>query len=306
MDSCTEKLKGVIVPLVTPVDDIENVDEAAFRAVIRRCINGGVSGFFAGGSAGMGPLLADEQWRIAMETAYDEIGDSHILLGSAIETSTIRAIEKITTLESIGFKHVVVTPTYYITLNDESEFLTHFDKCRQTTDMDMVVYNIPSCTYSNIPLKVLEKMAREGWFRTMKESSGDRSYFQSVVEVTNSYNINILQGSEVDIEWGLFNGASGIVPVCANYEPETFVAAWESAQKNDHSLLAAAQNRIDYLRDMLLVKSENWISGIMYGVHSLGFGNGSVLSPLCEVTEESRRRIDLLENVDVRKDKLIK
>lgn len=302
MINVNESLKGVIAPVITPIDAKEHVDRSAFRAVIRRCIDAGVDGIFAGGSAGMGPLLTDDQWAIAMETAWNEVGGSCMLLGGAIETSTSRAVERIKVLQDIGFRRVAVTPTYYVTMSEESEFLQHFEKCREASDMEMVVYNIPSCTYTNIPLTVLDEMASQGWFKTVKESSGDRNYFRSLIQIADRHGLNVLQGNEPDIEWGLAEGAAGIVPVCANYEPETFLAAYESARSNNCKLLSAAQKRINYIRDQLLVKSENWISGIMYGVSTLGIGSGHAVLPLCALSKESRDRISLLETLDVRKE----
>ncbi len=66
-----ENIKGVIVPVITLVDSQENIDISAFRAVIRRFLDAGIDGIFAGGSAGMGPLLTDNQWAVAMETAWE-------------------------------------------------------------------------------------------------------------------------------------------------------------------------------------------------------------------------------------------
>jgi len=156
---------GVIVPLITPIDGNEHVDDKAFRKLIRRCVTAGVHGVFVGGSAGMGPLLLNDQWRRAMEIAREEVEAPATLMGGVIATSTSRAIEQIRLLEQIRFEYMVVTPTFYITLNYENEMLNHFGSCRDATDMEMVVYNIPDCTGSLIPLATIEEVVRRGWTR---------------------------------------------------------------------------------------------------------------------------------------------
>ena len=88
---------GVIVPVITPVDQDEKVDEKAFRAVIKRCLDAGADGIFAGGSSGMGPLLTRSQWQRAMEIAKDQTS-GHILMGGVMATSTSRALEQIQVL----------------------------------------------------------------------------------------------------------------------------------------------------------------------------------------------------------------
>ena len=290
---------GVIVPLITPIDRNEHVDDKAFRKLIRRCLTAGVHGVFVGGSAGMGPLLLDDQWQRAMEIAREEVEAPHILMGGIIATSTSRAIEQIRLLEQIGFEYMVVTPTFYITLNYENEMLSHFGHCRNASDMEMVVYNIPDCTGSLIPLATIEEVVRRGWTNVFKESSGDREYFSSVLNICNNYGANVLQGNEPDIEWGLSIGAAGIVPVCANYEPETYVSAWLAAKKGDQEFLRRTQQRISEIRDVLLMGRKNWISGIMYGMSTLGIGSGIPMRPLHEIGEEDKLLIDTLETIDI-------
>jgi len=287
-------IRGVIVPVITPVDDEDRVDEAACRAVIRRCLDAGVDGIFAGGSAGMGPLLTETEWRRAMETAAAEVNGRAWLLGGVIAPSTAVALERIRFLERAGYRHMVVTPTYYIRLSRQDEFLAHFEACRQATDMDMVAYNIPGCTASTIPAELTLDMARKKWISVCKESSEDREYFLRLLREGKPLGLAMLQGCEADIEWGLNAGAAGLVPVCANYEPATFVTAWRASQSGAKDVLARAQLRVNQLRAALVRGNHNWICGIMYAVSRLGIGNGHAVRPLRGLSEQSRRAIDSL------------
>lgn len=302
MNDENSKPKGVIVPIITPIDTHGNIDETAFKAMIDHCIDAGIDGIFVGGSSGMGPLLTDDQWKTMAQTASEHIQDRCILFGGVICTSTERAIERIAFLDKCGYKYMAVTPTYYITLTYDEQFLTHFQACSDATDMEMVVYNIPSCTYSQIPLAVLETMAQKGLYRILKESGGDRDYFSEVMKIAAKYDLTVLQGNEPDIEWGFSIGAGGIVPVCANYEPKTYAAAYKASLNDDTKLLKHAQQRASLIRETLLVKADNWISGIMYGVSTLGIGNGKPLRPLLEISPEAKARIDTLDVIDISED----
>ena len=46
----TDFMKGVIVPILTPIDDNELIDETKMREQVDFVINGGVSGILAFGS----------------------------------------------------------------------------------------------------------------------------------------------------------------------------------------------------------------------------------------------------------------
>jgi 4-hydroxy-tetrahydrodipicolinate synthase len=292
MSESKRVVEGVIVPLLTPLDGKECVDESALRDLIRHCLKGGVDGIFVGGTSGFGPLLTDDQWERLMEIARDEVGDSVPLLGGIIATSTVRAINRIKILERIGFKHMVVTPTFYVTPTKEEEFLSHFDACRQATDMNMITYNIPSCTGCSIPLSVISKMVSQGWTSIIKESSGDKDYFLELTKALSESDATILQGNEPDIAWGLSIGAKGMVPVCANYAPSLFSAAWRASQDGSEALLAEMQERIMAVRETLLMGDKSWLAGAMYGVHSLGIGSGKTLRPIQELKDDEKREID--------------
>jgi len=290
----SNSIRGVVVPVITPVDEQDRVDEPASRAVIRRCLEAGVDGIFAGGSAGMGPLLTETEWRRSMEAAAAEVNGRAWLLGGVIAPSTAIAVERIRFLERAGFRQMVVTPTYYIRLARREEFVAHFEACRQATDMEMIAYNIPGCTASTIPADFVLEMARKKWISVCKESSEDREYFAKLMREGKPLGLAMLQGCEADIEWALNAGAAGLVPVCANFEPATFVAAWRAAQKGDKDLLARAQQRIGHLRAALVRGDHNWICGIMYAVSRLGIGSGHAVRPLRGLSDQSRKAIDAL------------
>ncbi len=108
-----KELSGVIVQIITPIDEENRVDEVAFRKIIRRLIESGVYGLFIGGSAGEGPLLVLSEWWRLMEIARDEVIEALPLLGGVMETSSKRIAEKLKLLNQLNYEHYVVTPTYY-------------------------------------------------------------------------------------------------------------------------------------------------------------------------------------------------
>jgi len=287
---------GVIVPLVTPLLPTGRVDTIALRRVASRCVRARADAVFVGGSAGMGPMLLPDQWEEALAITLDEIGDRALVLCGIIETSTQRALRQIATSQRLGCRAIVVTPTFYINLVRPSEMLAHFGGCRDATDQEMVIYNIPSCTHSSIPPAVVRECAERGWTRCMKESSGDRAYFSEVLKAVEGLDVAVLQGNEPDIAWGLQQGAAGIVPVCANVEPETFVAAVAAARTGDWAKLAALQQRIDIVRDTVLIGDHNWISGLFAALNVLGLTDSQPLLPLQPVGEERIARLQTFLN----------
>jgi 4-hydroxy-tetrahydrodipicolinate synthase len=293
------RLAGVVVPVITPVDDEDRVDELAFRRAIRHLINAGVHAVFVGGSAGEGPLLTMREWERMVTIAFDEnrspvtLGQGAVpLLGGAIDTSTHRVKEKIRILAEIGYPYCVVAPTFYITLKTPDEYLRLFGECAMSAgEMEIIAYNIPSCTHSVIPVEALCEMARRGWIHYCKESSGDWAYFQRLVTEGGQVGLKVLEGEEPHIAQGLLAGAAGIVPVCANFEPQTYLAAYQAGLERDEEALARLQERINLVRQKILFAGPLWIAGIKYAMSCLGMGSGKPVSPLQPLTIEQQQDI---------------
>ncbi len=284
-----KELHGIIIPLITPVDPDDRVDEESFRKMIRYVIERGVHGLFVGGSAGEGPLLTEKEWVRMMEIARHENGDRVSLLGGVMDTSTRKVKDKIKLLQEIGYEFFVVSPTFYLSLTSPEEHLRLFGECLEAGDgMEMVGYNIPQNTHSEVPVEVFQECARRGWVRYCKDSSGDMEYFRRLLPT----GLKVLSGSEFDLADKLLAGAAGAVNVCANYEPETFVRAYAAALKKDREELGRVQERVEFLRQVLCLGGPFWLSGVKYALSTLGIGSGRPVSPLQSAPERQRKMID--------------
>jgi 4-hydroxy-tetrahydrodipicolinate synthase len=283
------ELYGVIVPIITPVDSEDRIDEGSFRRMIHHVIDGGAHGLFVGGSAGEGPLLTEIEWTRMMEIARDENGNRVPLLGGVMDTSTRRVKKKIKLLKQMDYEFFVVSPTFYLSLSSPEEHLRLFSECADAgSGMEMLGYNIPQNTHSQVPAEVFHECLRRGWIRYCKDSSGDMEYFRRLQGV----GLKVFSGSEFDLTDKLLAGAAGVVNVCANYEPDTFVRAYDAAGKKDREALTEIQKRVDFLRQNLCLAGPCWLSGIKYAMSTLAIGSGKPVSPLQPAPEKQKRMID--------------
>lgn len=286
-DNAPAGIGGIIVPMVTPLDESEGLDVDAIRRHARRCLNEGADGLFLGGSAGMGPMLTARQWETLLREVLEVSSPRETLLVGIMETSTPRALERIRLARRLGYERFVITPSYYITLERDAEFDEHFRRCVDEAGQPALLYNIPGCTYSRIPLGVVEQMISDGLVSGIKESSGDRHYFSKLLEIGSRSGVPVLQGNEPDILWALGLGASGAVPVCANVAPRLFRSLFD--QSSNGVSAEKLQSAADDLRDGILLGSHSWIAGAMEAMRLLGFGSGRVLPPLQRVTDQQQR-----------------
>jgi 4-hydroxy-tetrahydrodipicolinate synthase len=285
------EMAGIIVPVITPVDSEDRVDEAAYRAQLRRLIKAGVHGVFAGGSAGEGPLLTLPEWERMVLIAFEECHGRIHLLGGTMDTSTRRIVGRIKVLAQIGYEHFVVAPTFYVGAKLPSEHLRLFGECKEQSEgMNLIAYNIPSCTGSTIPIEVMVEMVRRGWIGYCKDSSEDMEYFRRLLAEAGPMGLRVFLGTERKAAEALLAGAVGLVPTCANYDPRPFLSAY--AAPGNAEELAKLQVQMTALVNNLLLAPRHWLAGINYAISTLGIGSGRVVSPLEPTNEEERQMLD--------------
>jgi 4-hydroxy-tetrahydrodipicolinate synthase len=289
----TVNLSGVIPPILTPTDEKDRVDEVALRRSVRRLIDAGVNGLFVGGSAGEGPLLADREWRRLMEIVRDEAKDAVPLLGGVQDASTRKVVDKIVWLREIGYRHYVVTPTFYIAAKTGDEQLRLFAACKEAGgDMELIAYNIPQVTGATISVETFCEAARRGWIRHCKESSGDLKYLSRLCSEGGKLGLRVLMGDERTAMQGLLAGALGLVNVCSNLEPATYLRMCAAASRKDEAEMARLQQRINQIVEEVVLSGPCFLSGPKYLLSKLGIGRGMPVSPLEPVSPEQARRID--------------
>ncbi len=276
-----QSLHGVVVPIITPTNAQERVDEQGLRSLIRRLIAAGVRGIFAGGTAGEGPLLTFAEWQRLAEIAYDECGSKTSLVTGVMETSASRVIEKVRVLRQVGCRGFVLTPSFYIAARSASEQLRLYAAAREAAgDMEMIAYNIPQSTGVALDVGMVCDMARRGWIRYCKESSGDVAYFRDLVKRGKDVGLSVLAGDEVTLVEELKAGAAGIVPGTANIAPALFVRLFDAATRADWEAVTRLFAKLQPVRAPLVGGPASWVTGFKHAASLMGIGAGKALAPL--------------------------
>jgi 4-hydroxy-tetrahydrodipicolinate synthase len=289
------ELAGVIVPLLTPTDPEDRVDEPALRQSIDRLLAARVHGLFVGGSAGEGPLLTDPEWGRLLEITHDAVRGRCPVLAGVQDTSTARVVGRIGRAWAIGYRFYVFTPTYYVAVRTPAEHRRLFEVCREAAGgMEMIPYNLPQVVGASFAVETLCEGARKGWFRYCKESSGDDAYLHRLLSEGRAQGLKVLAGNERGAGTALLAGAVGLVPVCANIEPETYVRLWEAARDGNAPEVHRLQERIETLVEHLVLSGPCWLAGPKYALAQLGIGRGVPVSPLEPVGADQAQRIAAL------------
>jgi dihydrodipicolinate synthase/N-acetylneuraminate lyase len=237
-------------------------------------------------------MLTPGEWERMAGIAFEECHGKVHLLGGTIDTSTSRVIRKARILATIGYENYVVLPTFYLKIKFPDEHLRLFGECKEAvSDLNMVVYNLPSIAGSSIPIEVICQMTRRGWITCCKDSSQDMAYFGRLVSEAGPLGLGVLIGSELHASEALLKGAQGLVPVSANFEPGTYIAAYEA--RKDPERMKPIQDRISSVVHSVLLQPRSWLSAAKYASSGLGYGSGKPVSPTEPLSPAERHQIDL-------------
>ena len=144
-----EELKGVIPPIVTPVDENENVDEAGLKRVIDHVVNGGVHGVFVLGSNGEFYAFDFENQKRAVEITVNHVGGRVPVYAGATAITTKGCIKSAKMAEEAGADAITVLTPMFIKPN-ENELYNHYEAIAKSTSLPVLLYNNPEKTTNNI------------------------------------------------------------------------------------------------------------------------------------------------------------
>ena len=127
-------LKGVIPPIITPVDAQENIDEQGLRTVIEYVLDGGVHGVFVLGSNGEFYALDDENQKSAVEITVKYV-NKRVPVYAGIGAITTKACIKAAKMaETAGADAITVLTPMFIKPN-EKELYNHFEAIAKSTNL---------------------------------------------------------------------------------------------------------------------------------------------------------------------------
>ena len=286
-----EKLRGIVVPIVTPVDQEERVDEEGFRQLLRHCVRVGIHAIFVAGTNGEAMALTDRERYRAIRIALDEVGDKLPVICGAMDCSTRKAIDHIKAIEDMGGEVAVITPPFYMKTPNNREVLDHIEQVAGSTNLKIMLYNIPGFTGSTICNEVLYRAAEVDNVIGYKDSSGNMQAFIKALDHFKGSNFKMFMGITDLAPLALLMGADGFVPTLAPVYYKLYLKLYEAAVTKDFSEVMRLYGLV--LRSNEVASfGKNGVAANKYVVSTLGYFNGRPIAPAEEPGPEEKKKMD--------------
>ena len=242
-------VRGVVVPILTPLKPDEAVDVASLRRLTNYVIDNGVHGIWAAGTTGEFAALDEPARRLVIETVADEAAGRVPVIGNVSAAATRATIAAAEALRDCPVTGIAATPPFYYS-NTQDELLDHFRAIADRSAQPLWVYNIPSTVKVAVEPDTIAALAADGTVAGVKDSSGGGETFAQLVMLCRTRGLSLYRF--VGSVWratmaGI--GAHGIIPGIANLAPRSVSGAWEAGRSGDeetagkchHETLAATR-----------------------------------------------------------------
>ena len=246
-----EWFRGIYPALVTPFTANDQVDEAAYRELIRFVLPH-VNGVVPCGTTGEFSSMSLEEKKQTIEICIDEIaGQVPILAGTGCQ-STRETLELTGWAKEAGADGALVVAPYFLKPS-YNEIFDHYGQVDRV-GLPLVLYNIPQCAGTHYKWWTAEGMGLA--FDNvigMKDSSGDMPFFLAALEKLRG-TIGLFVGHDEVVGAALLAGADGAILASANLVPDIWQQIYQAALRGDMEFVRRRHKEIQILTRIVVRK----------------------------------------------------
>lgn len=245
----TSFIKGIIVPILTPVDQDENVDEARLRRQVDFVIDHGVHGILAFGSNGEFYMFQPEEMERALRVILDQTAHRVPVFFGMGMVNTKSCIILAKMAEQAGADGISVLQPMFLKPT-EDELYAHFKAIANAVpDLPMLLYNNPGRVGYTMSGNLVERLAREvDNIVGIKDSSGDMTQTEEFIRRTQDIDFKVFGGKDTLIYATLAHGGVGAVCTTANYMPDLVVSVYNAYLKGNPRQALEYQFKLNPIR----------------------------------------------------------
>ena len=217
----TDFIKGVVVPMLTPIDAEEKIDEAKFRRQVDYIIDGGLEGILVFGSNGEFYQIEEDEMERGLKLAVDQAaGRVPIYFGiGAINTRKCIRLAKMAAAN--GAAAISILQPMFLKPN-ASELYNHFRMIAESVpEVPVLLYNNPGRVGYGLTADMITKLAHDVEnIVGMKDTSGDITLTEECVRRNRDVSFKVFGGKDTLLYASLCVGAVGGVCTAGNFMPE--------------------------------------------------------------------------------------
>ena len=282
------RLRGSIVPIITPFDGDGRIDEGTLERLIDWQIASGSHGISVTGTTGEPSALSLDERRRMLDLGKNAV-DSRVPFVPATGTNNIEETIDLTRYaERLGVDAALVIVPYYNRPSQEGLF-RYFRAVAGQVGLPIIIYNIPGRTATNMAPETMARL-REACPNIIgvKESNKDFEHTSKVLH-TCGRDFLVYSGIELLCYPMLAIGGVGHVSAAANILPREVAALYDLVVAGRWQEAMDLHYRLLPINEALFLETNP--GPLKWAMGELGWITPNYRLPLCEPSPANQERI---------------
>jgi 4-hydroxy-tetrahydrodipicolinate synthase len=215
--------------MVSPMRPDGSLDLEAAQRVAQHLVEHGHDGIVVNGTTGESPTTTDAEKVELIRAVVEAVGDRARVTAGAGTNDTAHSIELARAAEKAGAHGLLVVAPYYNKPPQEG-LRAHCTAIADTTDLPVMLYDIPGRAGIPITTESLIELARHPRIAAVKDAKGD---LWAATRVMTQTDLLWFSGDDVSNLAHLGNGAVGVVSVVGHVAGDAYAEMVASVDKGD-------------------------------------------------------------------------
>lgn len=281
---------NIITAMITPFTDDGHVNFQEALRLAGHLLDNGSDGLIVCGTTGEGPNIDDRDKLELFTLIAKEYGHRATIIANTGNNSTKKSIALTKAASHTGVHAVMAVVPYYNKPNQEGCYL-HFKAIADSTDLPVMLYNVPGRTGGRIEPQTVARLAKEcANITSIKEASGDIKITQQIRELLPNNDFMIYSGDDALTLDVIQNGGVGVISVAAHIvgkQMQEMIALFKEGKVKEAR--AIELSIVPILKAMFITTNP---IPVKYAMKQLDFSTGPLLLPLCNPSLEEAQIID--------------
>ena len=281
---------NILTAMITPFTDDGHVNFQEALRLAGYLLDNGSDGLIICGTTGEGPNIEDRDKLELFTLIAKEYGHRATIIANTGSNSTKKSIALTKAASHTGVHAVMAVVPYYNKPNQEGCYL-HFKAIADSTDLPVMLYNVPGRTGGRIEPKTVARLAKECTnITSIKEATGDIKIIQQIRELLPNNDFMIYSGDDALTLDVIQNGGVGVISVSSHIvgkEMQKMITLFKEGKVKEAR--AIELSIVPILKAMFITTNP---IPVKYAMKQLGFSTGPLLLPLCDPSVEEAQIID--------------
>ena len=211
------ELRGCGTALVTPFRKDGSLDLDALRRLVQFQLRAGIDFLVPCGTTGETPTLEHAEYLAVIRAVVQEVAGRVPVIAGVGGNNTRKVIDLAAEVRGLGVQGILSVAPYYNKPTQEGLY-QHFQAMAESTDLPIIVYNVPARTSSNIEPPTVARLSKIPNIIGIKEASGSIvQQMEALAAVPPGF--RVLSGDDSFTFPLMALGGVGIISVISNEIP---------------------------------------------------------------------------------------